>query len=95
MISPCNSSVKNYTEIFSTFYEGNVLSFQCKMILERFPSVCGVDGLSLILIDPYVPVLTSRLHCSEAALQVSGNIALFEVCCIYIYIYVSSAKSAK
>jgi hypothetical protein len=36
-------------------------------------SVREADGLSLILIDLHVPALTSRLHCSEVALQLSEN----------------------
>jgi hypothetical protein len=41
-----------------------------------------IDGLNLILIDLYVPALTPRLRCSEAALQLSENKDLFAVCCV-------------
>jgi hypothetical protein len=41
---------------------------------DRSTFVREVDGLILILIDLHVPALTSRLHCSEAALQLSENI---------------------
>jgi hypothetical protein len=53
------------------------------MSLDRSTSVREVDGLSLMLIDLYVPALTPRLHCSEAALQFSENTALFAICCIH------------
>jgi len=36
------------------------------------------------MIDLYVPALTPRLRCSEAALQLSENIALLAFCCIHI-----------
>jgi hypothetical protein len=36
-----------------------------------------------MLIDSYVPLFTSRLHYSEAASQLSENIAIFAVCRIY------------
>jgi hypothetical protein len=42
-----------------------------------------VDGLSLIFIDFYVPVLTPRLSSTETSLQLSANIPLFAVCRIY------------
>jgi hypothetical protein len=42
-----------------------------------------IDGLSLVFIDFDVPALTPRLHRSEAALELSENIALFAVCAIY------------
>jgi hypothetical protein len=38
-----------------------------------------VDGLSLIFIDFYVPVLTPRLKSIEISLQLSENINLFAV----------------
>jgi hypothetical protein len=53
------------------------------MSLDQFTSVTEVDGLNLILIDLYVPALTLRLHCSEAALQLSENQTLSEMYCIY------------
>jgi hypothetical protein len=67
-------SIKNYTEIFHVVYKGNDPSFQCKMSLDRSTLMEGIDGLSLIFIDVYVPVLTPRLHGSETALQISDNI---------------------
>jgi hypothetical protein len=45
-----------------------------------------IDGLSLILFDFYVPTLTPRLHRSEAALDLSENIALFVTCTIQTYV---------
>jgi hypothetical protein len=38
-----------------------------------------VDCLSLVFIYFYVPALTPRLDCIEAALQLSENIALLAV----------------
>jgi hypothetical protein len=49
----------------------------------RSKSVREIDGLSLIFINPYIPVLTLRIHCIEAALQLSRNTALLAVCYIY------------
>jgi hypothetical protein len=39
-----------------------------------------VDGLSLLFIDFYVPVLTPHLDCIKTVLQLSENIALFAFC---------------
>jgi hypothetical protein len=83
VLSPCDSTIKNYTDIFHLSYKGNVPSFQCKMNPDWYTSVREVDGLNLILIDLYVPAFTPRLHCSEAALQLSENTSLLEFCCIY------------
>jgi hypothetical protein len=44
-----------------------------------------IDGLSLVFIDFYVPAHTPRLNFTETSLQISENINLFAVCCIYIY----------
>jgi len=90
--SPCNFSIKSYTEIFYVCYKGKVPSFHCKMSLDRSMSAGEVDGLSLILIDSYIPALTPRLHCIEAALQLSENIASLRS---VAYIHVSSAKRAS
>jgi len=74
--SPCNFSFKNYTDIFYLFYEGNVRNFNLRW--------ASTDPrLGFILIDLYVQVLTPRLYCSEAALQLSEDIAVIMVCCIY------------
>jgi hypothetical protein len=54
--------IKNYTEIFHAVYKGNLLYFQCKKSLDRSASMGEVDGPSLMLINLYVPALTSRLH---------------------------------
>jgi len=42
-----------------------------------------VDGLSLTLIDLYVPTLTLRLQRGDTALNFSQNLTLFAICCIY------------
>jgi hypothetical protein len=70
-------------------YKGNVPSFQFKMRPDWSTSTREVDGLSLILIDLYVPALTPRLYCSEATLRT--YLSLQSVA----YIHVSSAKRAK
>jgi hypothetical protein len=62
------TSIKNYTEIFYIFYKGNVLPFQCKKSRDLSMSMGELDGLSLILIDLHVPVLTPRFHWGETAL---------------------------
>jgi len=64
IVSVCNLHffLANYTEIFHDVYKGNVISFQCEVSLDRSASMGKVDGLSLILIDLYVPVPTLRLH---------------------------------
>jgi hypothetical protein len=41
------------------------------------------DGLSLIFIDFYVPVLKLHLNNTETSLQLSENIVLFAVFCLY------------
>jgi hypothetical protein len=53
------------------------------MITDWSMSLSEADGLILIFIDLNVPALTPRPHFNEAALQLSGNTAPFEVCCIY------------
>jgi len=83
MKSPCNFSIKNYTEIFYNFYKEDVPSYQCGTSLDRSMTTGEADGLSLILIDLHVPALTPRLHSIKAALQLSQNVALFAICCIY------------
>jgi hypothetical protein len=46
-------------------------------------SMRRVDGLNLIVIDFYVPVLTPRLSNIETSLLLSENITLFAVCRIH------------
>jgi hypothetical protein len=45
--------------------------------------VIEVDGLTLIVIDFYVPALTQRTDSIETSLQLSENIILFAVCLDY------------
>jgi hypothetical protein len=75
-------------------HEGDIPSIQCKMSIRGPKSMRKQDGLSLILVDFYVPALTPRLNNTDTSLQLSENITLFAVCRIYIYIYiqVSSVK---
>jgi hypothetical protein len=89
---PCNFSVKNYNEIFYFFHGRNIPSFQYKMSLDRSTTLGQLDGLSIIFFDLHIPTLTSRLHCSDAMLQLSENTSLLRS---VAYIHLSSAKTAK
>jgi hypothetical protein len=60
--------------------EGDIPFNQCKMSLTGPKSMRKVDGLSLILIDFYVPLLTPHLSSTKTSLQLSKNITLFAVC---------------
>jgi hypothetical protein len=68
MYSPCNLSIKSYSEIFHVVYKENGPSFQCKMSLDQYIWVGEIYCLSLIFIDLYVSALTPRLHLGETAL---------------------------
>jgi hypothetical protein len=75
--------IEEYTEIFHTTDEEDIPSIQCKMSLKGLKYMRKVDGLSLIFIDFYVPVLTPCLNDTETSLQLSENITLFVVCRTY------------
>jgi hypothetical protein len=60
--------------------EGDISSIICKMSLRGPKFMRKVDGLILIFIDFYVPVLTPRLNSTETSLQLSENITLFAIC---------------
>jgi hypothetical protein len=62
-----------------------------KKSLDRSASLGEVDGLTVVLIDLYVPALTPRFRGAETALRFSKNITLFAV----VYIHVSSAERAR
>jgi hypothetical protein len=49
-----------------------------------------VDGLSVIVIDFYVPALAPRLSSTQTFLQLSENIILFAVCRIYTGVWAVS-----
>jgi hypothetical protein len=72
--------MEDYTNIFYMTDVGDILSIQCKMSLRGPKSMSKVDDLSLIFIDLYVPMLTSRLNSTETSLQISENITLLAVC---------------
>jgi hypothetical protein len=91
--SPCKAPIEDYTEIFYMIDEGNVPSVQCKMRLRGPKCTRKVDGLSLIFIYVYVPVLIRSLKSTETSLQLSENIPFFAVC--RKYIYVSSTKRPR
>jgi hypothetical protein len=67
-----NPVIEYYTKIFCVTDKGDV---RCKMR--------KADGLSLVFIDFYVPVLIPCLKSSETSLQLSENITFFLVCHIY------------
>jgi hypothetical protein len=75
--------MEDHTEIFYMIDEGVIRFIECKMNLRRHKSVRKVDGLSLILIDFYLAAFTPLLNSTETSLQLSENIILFAVCCIY------------
>jgi hypothetical protein len=91
LVSICNLHViffiKNYTEIFHVVYKVNLPFFQSKLSLDCSASMEEADGLSLNIIDLYVPALTPRLHCGDTALQFSENIPLFAICFVCVSIY--------
>lgn len=76
--SPCNFCAKNYTEIFSITYKRNGM-FR-KIGLDRSISMGQIVAQSLFFIAFYVRVLTSRLHWSEAVLQLSENVTAIVIC---------------
>jgi hypothetical protein len=51
-----------------------------------------IDGLILILIDFYIPALTSRFHWCKTALQLPDNTTQFSLWS-FVYINVSAAKT--
>jgi hypothetical protein len=71
---PCKFFMENYTEVFYMIYKRDVPPFICKMSLDWSTAIGETDGMSLTFTDFYVPLLTTRLHCSETALQLSDNI---------------------
>jgi len=50
------------SKIVCFIYGRDVPSFQSKLSIDRSTSVRKVDGLNLILIDIYIPVITPHLH---------------------------------
>jgi hypothetical protein len=46
--SPCGFSIENYNEVFHMIHKRDVLSFQCKMSLNRSMAMREIDGLSHI-----------------------------------------------
>jgi hypothetical protein len=85
IISMCTLYVilSRLQQIFYITDKWNSQSIQFKMSLRGPKPTRNVDGLSLIFIEFYVPVLTLRINNTETSLQLSGNITLFAVCRIY------------
>jgi hypothetical protein len=67
----CSPLIEDYTEIFLVIHERDIPSTQCKMSLRGPKSMRKVDGLSLLFIDFYFPVLTHH-NSSETSLQLSA-----------------------
>jgi hypothetical protein len=65
---PRNPLIENYTQIFYVTDKKDIPSIQCKMSHKDPKSMSKVDGLSLIVIDFYVPALTPRLSSIEISL---------------------------
>jgi hypothetical protein len=63
--------------------KADVPSVQWKMRLRGPKTMRKVDGLNLIFIEFFVPVLTPSLKSTEISLQLSENITFFAVCRIY------------
>jgi hypothetical protein len=61
----------------------DIPSIQCKINLRESRPMRKVDGLSLILIEFYVPVVTPRISYTETSLQLSESITTFSVYRIY------------
>jgi hypothetical protein len=80
---PCNSLIEDCTKIFYMTDKRDSPSIQRTRSVRGSRSMRKVDGLSNILIDFYVLVLTPRLNRMETSLQLSENITLFAVCLIY------------
>jgi hypothetical protein len=83
MQCPCNHLTEDYIQIFYMTDKGDIPSIQRKMSLMGPKSMRKVESLSLIFTDFYAPVLTSHLNSTKISLQLSANITLFAVCCIY------------
>jgi hypothetical protein len=79
MQSPCYPLIGDYTEIFYMTDEVDIRSIQYKMSLKRPRSVRKVNGLNLLFIDLYVPVLIPRLNNTETSLQLSENTTLLVI----------------
>jgi hypothetical protein len=80
---PCNPLNEDYTKIFCMTDEAHITSIQCKMRLSGLKSMRKIDSLSLIFTDLYVRALTSGLHSTETALQLSENSEDRISCIIY------------
>jgi hypothetical protein len=75
--------IEDHTETFYVIDKGDIPSIRCKMSLRGPKSMRKVDGPSLILIYFYVPALAPCLSRTETLLQLSVDITLFVLCCIY------------
>jgi hypothetical protein len=72
--SPCNPFIKDYTKIFYMIDKGDIPSIRCRMSFKGPESMRNVDGLRLIFIDFYVPMLPPCLNSTDltaAYIQVS------------------------
>jgi hypothetical protein len=78
--SPCNRSIEDYTEVFSTIYKWNISSIRSKM-RHRWTTIAReVDPLRLIFINFGFPAFTPGLHSAETALELSNNKSFLAIC---------------
>lgn len=69
---PRHPPVKSETKTRYSIYKGNVSSFYLQYDV-RNTNFAERDLSTFPLIDHYIPVLTPRVYCSEAALQLAEN----------------------
>jgi hypothetical protein len=71
--SACHPPIEGDTEIPRIVSNGMSRSHSCSTSSGTHKSSGEIGRLSFFFINCYVPVLTLRLHCSEAALQFGEN----------------------
>jgi hypothetical protein len=84
--SPCDLLIEDYTEIVYMNDKGDIPSIQCRISLRGPQPMRKADGLGLIFIDFYVPVLTPRLNSIDTSLCLSEKISLFAILLSVAYI---------
>jgi hypothetical protein len=77
---PCNPFVKYYAKVFYMIYEGHSSSIRRRTSVDWLLSMGEINNLSFGLTESYVAALTSRLHRSEAALQLPCDLSYRDTC---------------